>query len=357
MRFLTYNTYLLQALIQFPIILPDISVKAKPALHERAHEIGQIIANEYDLASLYEVMQEEQRDEILAAWGSSPPESFYGGTLSSLLTVSTAFPIGRRETKTYKSKGKATAVELIPVIGPTVDVSLDSDFYARKGVMMTELITPHGTVEVFSTHLMFGGGLGAAVETVINAVTPFERHIAESNPDERFSTQMEQIEELIEFYKQHHHANNVAILCGDLNIDGSDPNRFGPLQSRLAAIGMKDWWAHGPFENNLIGGQTSRNDDDDSKPREADFNNICTNLPGTVELCDDTLAPGYPPPVDCAGRFDYIFVEEPQSSHDCILDLTRIRRREFRRSTETEGQMFLSDHLGLETTLLVSRTS
>jgi hypothetical protein len=34
--------------------------------------------------------------------------------------------------------------------------------------------------------------------------------------------------------------------------------------------------------------------------------------------------PGHPRPA-CVGRLDYIFDEEPQSSHDYVLDLARIR--------------------------------
>ena len=53
-------------------------------------------------------------------------------------------------------------------------VSLDSDFYAEKGVMLTEIFTPFGILEVFSTHLMFGGGFGKTGEDAINVATPFE---------------------------------------------------------------------------------------------------------------------------------------------------------------------------------------
>ena len=110
-------------------------------------------------------MQEQQRNEILAAWGPTPPDHFYGGTLSSLFTISKRFRIGRREQHTYASKGKLTSVDIVPLAGPSVDISLDSDFYAHKGVMLTEIVTAFGTVEVYSTHLMFGGGFGKTGET------------------------------------------------------------------------------------------------------------------------------------------------------------------------------------------------
>ena len=340
-RFLSYNTYLTEAHITLPDPFPDVPLTAKPALHERAREIGQRIFSEtYDFASLYEVMQEQQRNEILDAWGSSPPDNVFGGTLSSLFTISKSFRIGRREQHTYNHKGKVKSIDIIPGIGPSVDISLDSDFYAEKGVMLTEIVTKFGTVEVFSTHLMFGGGFGQTGETLINAATPFEKHISESSPAERFETQMHQVDELIEFYRELHQDGNVAIICGDFNIDGSDAEHFSQLQNRLAAIRMTDTWAAGPFVNNLLGGQTARNDDDDTKPKEGNFDNVCTVLAKNGDYCDDSRSPQHSPPPDCVGRFDYIFVEDPHPQHNCNLDLSRVRRRQFRRSQDSEGQFF-----------------
>ena len=353
-KFLNYNTYLTEAHITLPDPFPDLRITAKPGIHGRAREIGQRIFAEYDFASLYEVMQEQQRNEILAAWGPSPPDNFFGGTLSSLFTISKKFKIGRRENKAYSNKGKSKSVDIVPGIGPSVEISLDSDFYAEKGVMFTEIVTPFGTVEVFSTHLMFGGGFGPDAENLINAATPFEGHISESSPDERFEIQKHQLDELIEFYHALHHRENVAIICGDLNIDGSGKH-FAELQNLLATIGMKDAWLEGGFDNNLGGGQTARNDDGDTEPQEGNFDNVCTGLLTNADYCDDSRLPNHPPPPDSVGRFDYIFVENPQPDHQCNVDLSRVRRRQFRRPQALDGQFFLSDHLGLETTLIVSR--
>ena len=355
-RFLSYNTYLTEAHVTLPDPFPDLRITAKPALHARAREIGQLILSEqYDFAALYEVMQEQQLREILAAWGPSPPDHVFGGTLSSLFTISSKFPIGRREKLTFKNKGKVTSVDVVPLIGPSVDVSLDSDFYSEKGVLFTEIVTPFGIVEVYSTHLMFGGGFGQTGEDIINVVTPLERHISESDASERFSTQMKQVDELIAFYKAQHRHPNIAIVCGDFNVDGSDAHNFGELKHRMAAVDLRDSWADGPFSNNLSGGQTARNDDGDTEPQEGNFDNVCTGLANGKDYCDDSLSPGHPPPADCVGRFDYIFVEDPKPHHACHLDMSRVRRRQFRRREASDGQFFLSDHLGLETTLMLSR--
>ncbi|MDH4369642.1 MAG: hypothetical protein OEV99_07320 [Nitrospira sp.] len=351
-RFLSYNTYLLEAHITLPDPFPDVRLTAKPALHARAREIGQRVVSEYDFASLYEVMQGKQRNEILAAWGPSPPDNFFGEPLSGLFTVSQKFKIGRREIYTFRKKGKEVTIDALL---KDVVISLDSDFYADKGVMFTEIVTPFGIVEVYSTHLMFGGGLPKAAQDAINTLVPFGDHISPSSPSERFSIQMIQLDELIEFYKQHHRQENVAIICGDFNIDGANVDHFLQLKNRLAAIRMKDAWADGPFINNLAGGQTARNDDDDTKPQEVNFDNVCTELTNGKDYCNDAQSPKHPLPPECVGRFDYIFVEDPHPLHRCDLDLSRVRRRQFRRSQPSESQSFLSDHLGLETQLFVSK--
>ena len=351
-KFLSYNTFLTQALIKLPDPFPDIRIAPKPALHERAHEIGRQLRLDYDFVSLYEVMQLQQRDEILSNWDPALPDNFYGGTLSSLFTISPKFRIGRREQRTYSHKGKSTSVT-IPAVGPTINISLDSDFYAQKGVMLTEIITAHGIIEVFSTHLFFGGGLGDAASLLVNALTPFGKHISESNPEERFNTQLAELSELVDFFTAQHRPENVAILCGDFNIDGADPVKFASLKNRLA--GFTDVWAEGPFPNDIRGGYTARNDDG-AGPIQLDFKPVCTELPGSTEYCDDASRSPTQLEFDGIGRYDYIFVQDPQPSHAAILDLTRVRRRQFRHVAETGDQNFLSDHLGLETTLIVSRS-
>jgi endonuclease/exonuclease/phosphatase family metal-dependent hydrolase len=353
-KFLSYNTYLLEAHIDLPNPLSDVEVHAKPAMHERAKELGKIIRDEYDFASLYEVMQEEQKSEILSAWGESPPTVAFGGALSSLCTISPKFPIKPRQIgnpKKYIHKGKTFVVNL--PVGPKFEASLDSDFYSHKGVLLTEIDIGVGVIEVYSTHLMFGGGLPKALETVINAMTTGD-HISPANSDERLTIELQQIDELIDFYVANHHPKNVAIICGDFNIDGSDPIKFAKIKNRLQTINMRDAWAEGPFPNLISGGQTCRNDDGEGA-RERDFTHACVPLAAANAdlVCDDSVPTQSTS--DVVGRFDYLFVEEPQIFHTFNLDLSRVRRRGFRRPQVTDDQEFLSDHLGLETTLVVSR--
>ena len=61
-----------------------------------------------------------------------------------------------------------------------------------------------------------------------------------------------------------------------------------------------------------------------------------------------------PPPVSGVGRYDFTFVERPTPSHRYNLEVSRVLRRPFPRQTATEGEAFLSDHLGLELMLIAS---
>ena len=272
-------------------------------------------------------MQEEQKSEILATWGASPPDLAFGGILSSLCTISQKFPVKPRrqgDQHEYTHKGKSFTIN--PLIGPRFEISLNSDFYAHKGVLLTEIDIGFGFIEVYSTHLMFGGGLPDFLETAVNALTPAGDHVSPSNPDERFAIELKQLDELVEFYLANHRQENVAIICGDFNIDGSDPIKFAEVKKRFQAISMNDIWLEGPFPNAVLGGQTCRNDDGDGA-QERDFAHVCVPLgAATADLfCDDSAATQSSS--EFVGRFDFLFVEEPQIDHAFNLDLTRVRRR------------------------------
>lgn len=241
------------------------------------------------------------------------------------------------------------------------DVSADADWYASKGVLMAEVDTglrSAGTpdtpvaIELYATHMMWGGGVPSVAVDALNALT-FGNQIRPVNDEERFDLQMAQLDELLAFYRAHHDPRNVAILCGDFNIDGSNPRLYQGLTGRLNQINLSDAWGDGRYRAEIHAGQTARNDDGNGT-READFSNVCWPFrgPGGQDYCDEQANLKSTSPD--VGRFDYIFVERPASAHRCYVDPSRVRRRQFRRPGVSSGQQFLSDHLGLETTLNVS---
>lgn len=357
-RFLSYNTYLLRLTAHLPLGI-DLDLAAKAETSARALEIGQRFSSErYDLACYYEVFQPEERDRLLAGI-AKPVNHLFGGTASSLMMVSAEQPILRWAQHVYQQRGKTYHIS-----NPLhdFDVSADADWYARKGVLMAEVDTglrapgsPGSpiAIEIYATHLMWGGGVPDAVVAALNALT-FGQSIKPVNDQERFGLQMAQIDEFLAFYRAHHDPRNVAILCGDFNIDGSKTDLYQALTDRLNQVNLADVWGDGRYPAERRAGQTARNDDGD-EPLEHDFSHVCAPYGGPgggPDYCDERANITSPSP--SVGRFDYIFVERPSASHRCRVDPARIRRRQFRRPAPSGGQFFLSDHLGLETTLHIS---
>jgi len=115
----------------------------------------------------------------------------------------------------------------------------------------------------------------------------------------------------------------------------------------MAQIGMHDAWA---LASSSSGGYTNRNADDSAKPIEPDFNKVCKGLGGPgSDFCDERQASTGGP---VGGRLDYLFIEQPSSQHRVLVDVSRVRRRAFQRSTGAERT--LSDHMGLDVNLLVA---
>lgn len=363
-KFLSYNTYLLEALhVKLPDPFADLVIGAKAEVPQRAFEIGSMITTEnYDFVSLYEIMNDSVKGTLLSGLGASPKDLNFGGDATSLLTLSRTFSITRREFKAFANTGKSFNVD-IPLI-PNFTISLDSDFYARKGVLLTEIETGLTTlgstpqpilVEIYSAHLMFGGGFGKSAEDAVNTLIPLGERITPSNTNQRFELEMKQVDELLAFYRNNHNPNNVAIVCGDFNIDGSNPSRFEMLKGRFEAHNMLDAWVDSPL-GNCGAGQSSRNDDGDGI-REDSFDKVCfpLDVEGAADYCDESVATISSS--EFVGRFDYIFIENPTDQHFGNVDFSRLRRRQFMRHQPQFKQRFLSDHLGLETTFFFSQRS
>lgn len=379
-KFLFYNTFLLPG-----VNLGIGHIKRKPFLRERAEEIGEMLwRDSYDIVAMCEAFDRGDTEIILKAWpvGGGPFTAYgpgHGGKFetSGLFTISTSFKPNRTAHFSFKEDG---------------DELGDTDAHANKGVLLTEFDFGFdtGNLELYSTHLFAGGDILSRSEL------------------SKLIIQLEQVDELVKFVNRMHRPRNVIMVVGDFNIDYHvDPILSGitfedyvkalrpshavlqglltsaapdspdlvesllevlsasdltlsndqikvlqgiyrefsiktpyqHLMERISKIGVKDLW----LERNGSPGYTAN--------FQSHGLGICADYMPDRRYCDDSL-------YRMTGqRIDYIFVQSAQPEHGLIVDFTRPRRRGFIRSTGAPGFSeiaTMSDHLGLEVTLIVS---
>jgi hypothetical protein len=324
--------------------LRGVRIKPKPALDARTAEIGPALA-EYDLCCLCEVWEQAAADQILSGLRASQPGwqltsgpddagelTIYG---SGLRFLSRRLPVTRTDRLVFTERG---------------DRRHDSDAWTNKGALFNAVDTGFGDLEIFQTHLYYGCGLADAVPDIL--AVPLG--IRDPHPSERSATWHAELAELAAFIQHNHQPGNVAIVTGDFNLDGTNLRDYAAIREIMDPLRMRDAWAWDVQGHSPVGGHTARYTD--SEPREHDFAMTC-GLPGapdgTGTYCDDAE----PPQVrqrKGVGRFDYLFVLQATPEDRYQLEVSRIRRRPFRRHTPSDGEEFLSDHLGLDTTLYVS---
>jgi len=316
-----------------------VSIGAKPALEARASEMGAVFS-EYDVCCLCEVFTNDSRDRIFSdlangAWraAAGPDESgsftFLG---SGLFFLERNRPIVQTERMIFADRGNRRK---------------DSDAWSNKGAMLNVIDLGFGQLEVFQTHLYYGGGLP---EVPILTEQP--------SYDERMNVWRAELAELAEFYRQHHQPQNVAVLTGDFNMSGVNVREYAELRRMIDSLNLHDLWAWDIYRHHPSEGLTCRFTDGDESGWKRDFADECASLTQPdcqgrrCEYCDDR--PFMPPPVSGVGRYDFIFVERPIPSHRYNLEVSSVLRRPFPRQTVTESEAFLSDHLGLELMLIAS---
>ena len=321
---LWYNTFLMKAEIALGAFGVDttITIEKKPALEARADELSAALnESDFDLIALGEVYTQDVLDLVLAR--ISPPlqvvrgpkagdGSFLG---SGLCVLSRRHNITKVAEHVYKNKGEPLS---------------DADYHARKAAMLTRVdIGGVGSIDLYSTHMHSGGD--------IPDLRPFYSNKIPSEFDKQ-QVRLAQCSELVRFINDTHDRRNVAIIVGDFNI-GAHTRTAPPVMSQAL---LTDLW-HEQYGARNAG------------PTIGNLHHCC---PGRVkrprvalEPCDERQAGPSTP----GQRIDYVWVEAAQSSHRFNLDASPIKRMPFRRVTHSMGLDFLSDHIGLATTLKVGR--
>lgn len=331
--FLFYNTYLMPGM---EIEIPGATVKSigeSPHLNTRANEIGMKLQNESQnsgmIAALCEVWNEDDAGRILQPWQQdsrlSSVQGFGDGgwddlqqTGSGLLNISVDYTIKFAQRYVFEERGSITE---------------DADYFSNKGVLLTEIDVgfDDSRLEVYSTHLFNGG---------------FEKTPPDS---ERIDTQLKQVDELVTFVQKTHQPQNVALIAGDFNIPAASDG-YNWLMQRMLKINMTDVWIGRNDTKGFTSSFLGKNSEGRLKARKF----ICVPEQSMKEYCDDEESDKSKFHTD---RIDYIFIQKPQPEHGINVDFTRPRRRPFLREESAEGFdeiESMSDHLGLETTLVIS---
>ncbi len=326
---------------------PDI-----PDIENRAVEIGQQ-AFRYDLVSLCEVWRQEFR-ELLLKQGPAvqifkgPSDPIYGEFEhlgSGLLSFSPTYFTADGGNHKYATSGVARSMPG----GCDFGALADSDKWARKGIQLTLVFTDCGCIELYSTHLYSGGDMPDYLNSVVGG---------EPSDEEKADVRAAQVDELAQFINKTHKSSNVAIIVGDFNISTYRRNKTGNTEredlyqnlNKFNGIKFDDW-----YSLSIFSGIYAQNDPGHTN---GSFNDVCKAFP--IEkarppaendyYCDEQKISN-----GAGGRIDYIFIQRPVTSHTFNLDVSRIRRRAFKRPENHSGSAnFMSDHLGLEVMLFIS---
>lgn len=318
---LFWNSWLLDGIL---------GISAKPGYEKRAEEIGRALESVgYDIVALCEVFDKDEREAVESGFadeGDGTVESRVGpegGCLDVSSGLYTLLPDDvSDETTGFASSDKTVYEE----DGQEVR---DADALSRKGVLHTEIDVGPGNIDLFSTHLLAGGGLGF-IETLLGWLSP-------DVPDRE--QREAQVGELVAFVNERTKEKNITVVAGDFNIGAGSEEYRSTVGGMMEELDLYDGWLrHGDGAG-------------------------ATDTAGLTAGCDIDESAGVP--YRCVGedrgkgdRIDYIFVEEPKPSHGFELDVSSMERATFWRSKDDQERFYaggngqepnyLSDHMALE---------
>lgn len=357
-KWLVYNTWLAPAQFLSPILNSDRQY--------RKDEIGKVIrAERYDVALLNEVFHGNH-------WtGDSPGEAIRknAGTVvdHERGPDKGTDVLERRTGKIVDSGLLGLTLDNSPRRTPRIvdhargifDDLSGQDTPANKGWLYVEIDVGPGNLDVFLTHA------NSQQDRDTTAIV-----------DDHFYVRAQNIQTVLDAVATHADPANVTVVCGDLNVHGAD-DQYDWLLRAMEAEGLHDaYLTRGGVETS-----TSYYDDALTASSGVGHSEGCSAYAGNCHRyrdrchCDDYRTAD--PNANTRGgkyvqgneRLDYVFVEEPRSSHTIDLDVLRMRRRIFPRyppindppgaprrcgSTysvdvdQNQTTNFLSDHMGLE---------
>ena len=333
-----------------------------PAVEARSKEIGASVSQYSQISAFCEVWTNREKDWLINSWrrsirGVTSQISERQLRSSGLVTVSNDLPITKAGFHRYNAESS-------------------EDKLVGKGVMLTRVNVGMGAsrLEVYSTHLNAGN----------------------------LSVKLVQFLELIQFISATHRANNPTILVGDFNLNAHDDNEysfvelfsdtpssgsfwdalrlgdgidfnefqevFNSLTPQLrtfisgfrgtiyqfmtgcmAILRFKDLWKH---QNDLRSEANRGYGYTTDLLAEGTADALCpVRLRGGLGLCSELLsAPAG------AQRIDYMFVSDTNVLQSFTVDFSGVTRfRADRRAgfSDFEEMPFMSDHLGLYTTIML----
>jgi exonuclease III len=281
------------------------------------------IALPYQIMALVEVFADSSKQAIrdgLAGLSSqfiAGPDASPSKASSGVYQIVRGLTVLRTERLPYQNRG---------------DPWRDADYWSNKGIAVSFIQLGAGVVELYGTHLYNGGDL-----------------VKDPSQDEKLDNKRAQVGELISFFKANHDPRNVAMIVGDFNLaadntEGRKDER-AVMEWLMAQTKTRDLWEWQwetrrlPRSRSIPRRRVGHTGDGGSDPTA-----FCTIDAANMFCSDDSQ-------ISQAGeRIDWVLVEDPRPEHTFTLDLSRLRRRPFPRG----GAGFLSDHVGLDTTLIAN---
>ena len=319
----------------------EIKFAPRPELAPRAHEIGTLVGQGYDIVALCEVFSHDRRMQVLENAQTSArsiqfaegPDDQKAAADGGLFTMAfDALSIVHQEWMMFDGEARG-------------DYFRDADAWANKGVLLSVINVGVGQLEIYSTHLINGGDLITlpAWLPVLGLLFP------PLSSAERLALQAKQVDQLIDFYKTHHKPENVALVVGDFNMSAQNKDTYEALTSRMASINLRDVWPY--YRQPAADPAQPRGDTHSSVEEKGQSSSSLWKIcqPNDAFYCDDVAQTAA-----TTSRIDYVFAENPMEQHTFMLDLTRIRRRSFLRQHTPIEELYLSDHVGLELNLITS---